>query len=94
MTAERYADVWDAIAKSPAEAKNMKLRTKLMVVLCERIKTEKWTQTEAALRLGVTQPRISDLMRGKISAFSLDALVEMLEAAGVSVDFTHSLAAA
>ena len=53
-----------------------------MDVLIDRIKDEKWTQSEAAERFGVTQPRISDLCRGKISLFSLDALVNMLAVVG------------
>jgi len=94
MSKKQFASVWDAIEDTPAEAENMKLRSGLMMALNAHIVRTELSQAQAARLFGVTQPRISDLMRGKISAFSLDALVEMLEAAGVSVDFTHSLAAA
>lgn len=92
MTAERYASVFDAIAKAPAEAENMKLRARLMDMLRHRIRSEPWTQVQAAERLGVTQPRISDLMRGKISVFSLDALVEMLATSGVVLEINAKVA--
>ena len=86
MSADRYASVWDATEDTPREAKNMKLRAALMMALEEHIKRQGWTQGEAARRLGVTQPRVSDLVRGKIDLFSLDALVNMVVAAGLHVD--------
>ncbi len=64
----------------------MKLRSKLMMALEQHIKAKNWTQAEAARRLGVTQPRISDLKRGKIDLFALDGLVQMALAAGLTVD--------
>ncbi len=57
-----------------------------MDALIRRIKAENWTQTEAAQHLGVTQPRVSDLYRGKFSQFSLDALVNMLIQLGDDVE--------
>lgn len=92
MTLERYANVFDAIASVPAEAENIKLRARLMDMLRQRIESELWTQTEAANRLGVSQPRISDLMRGKISLFSLDMLVQMLAASGIVLEVTAKAA--
>ena len=86
MSTDRYASVWDATEDTRAEAKNMKLRAGLMMALEEHIKRQGWTQGEAARRLGVTQPRVSDLVRGKIDLFSLDALVNMAVAAGLHVD--------
>ncbi len=56
--------------------------------MTRRIDSEKWSQSEAAKRLGVTQPRISDLVRGKISQFSLDMLVNMLACLGDNVELT------
>jgi predicted XRE-type DNA-binding protein len=85
MSKKRYASVWDAIEDTPAEAENMKLRSALMIVLNEYIKGEGWTQAEAAQRLGVTQPRVSDLMRGKIDLFGLDTLVNMATSVGLKV---------
>jgi predicted XRE-type DNA-binding protein len=86
MRNERFASVWDAIENTPAEAENMKLRSALMMALEEYIKRQGWSQGEAAQRLGVTQPRISDLIRGKINLFGLDTLVNMAVAAGLHVE--------
>lgn len=85
MSRKRFASVWDAIEDTPAEAENMKLRSALMIVLKEHIKRIGWTQAEAAQRLGVTQPRVSDLMRGKIDLFGLDTLVNMATTVGLKV---------
>jgi predicted XRE-type DNA-binding protein len=85
MTKKRYASVWDAIEESPAKAENLKLRSSLMLALKRHIEREGLSQTEAAKVFGVTQPRISDLMRGKIELFGLDMLVNMLAAAGLRV---------
>jgi predicted XRE-type DNA-binding protein len=82
----KYKNVFDAIADTPGEALNMKLRAELMDEIRNRIGTEAWTQAEAAKRLGITQPRVSDLLRGKLSKFSLDTLVNMLAALGSEVE--------
>ena len=86
MTTERFASVWDAITDTGEEAENMKQRSALIMALERRIREAGWTQAIAAERLGVTQPRISDLMRGKIDLFSLDMLVKMATAAGLKVE--------
>ena len=86
--------MWDAIEDTPAAAENMRLRSALMMALEDHIKSQGWTQTEAARRLGVTQPRISDLRRGKIDLFSLDALVNLVVAAGLHVELHVERAAA
>ncbi len=93
MSIEQFDSVWDAIEDTPQEAENLRLRSRLMMALAERIKTEAWTQQQAADRLGVTQPRISDLVRGKIDLFSLDALVNMVAAAGLRVEMSVQHAA-
>ena len=72
---------------SPVEARNLQLRSRMMTALRSFIEKEKLTQVEAARRLRVSQPRISDLTRGQISRFSLDTLVNMLSDAGLEVDF-------
>jgi predicted XRE-type DNA-binding protein len=71
---------------SPAESRNLRMRSQMMTVLRKFIEKENLTQAEAAKRLKVTQPRISDLTRGKISRFSIDTLVNMLTDAGLEVD--------
>jgi len=93
MSDEAYESVWDAIEDTPAEAENMKLRSGLMIALEDHIRRQGWTQAEAARRLGVTQPRVSDLMRGKINLFGLDALVNMVAAAGLHVELRIAEAA-
>jgi predicted XRE-type DNA-binding protein len=93
MSNEAFTSVWDAIENTPAEAENMKLRSKLMMALEQHIRTKGWTQAEAARRLGVTQPRMSDLLRGKIGLFALDTLVNMIAAAGLHVEIHVSDAA-
>lgn len=82
---ENYASVWDAIADTPAEAANLRVRSELMDKIAELIEESGWTQLEAASRCGVTQPRINDLLRGRISRFSLDALVNIAAALGQRV---------
>ncbi|SBT04770.1 conserved hypothetical protein [Candidatus Accumulibacter aalborgensis] len=86
MSNERFSSVWDAIEDTPAEAENMKLRSVLMMALKEHIARVDLSQSQAAQLFGVTQPRVSDLMRGKITLFSLDALVNMAAAAGLHVE--------
>ena len=86
MSSDNFASVWDAIEDTPAQAENMKLRSALMMALEQHIRAQGWTQAEAARRLGVTQPRVSDLLRGKIGLFGLDTLVNMVVAAGMRVE--------
>lgn len=93
MERERYASVWDAIEDTPAEAENMKLRSALMVALKDVIAAKGLTQKEAAQLFGVTQPRVSDLLRGKINLFGLDKLVEMAVIAGLHVEMQIAKAA-
>lgn len=69
------------------EAENLKIRADLMLQLIKLIETQGLTQSRAARLLGTTQPRISDLVRGKIDLFSIDSLVEMLGRAGARVSF-------
>jgi predicted XRE-type DNA-binding protein len=85
MNEESFENVWDAIEDDPVIRENLKMRSELMIALKRHIKHEGWTQAEAAKRLGVTQPRISNLMRGKINSFGLDMLVKMATAAGLRI---------
>jgi predicted XRE-type DNA-binding protein len=93
MSKKRFANVWDAIEATPAQAENMRLRSTLMMALKDHIVRSGLSQSEAAKLLGVTQPRISDLMRGKIELFGLDTLVNMIGAAGLHVEMRVSSAA-
>jgi predicted XRE-type DNA-binding protein len=82
---EQFENVWDALAETPEEAANLTLRSDLMMKIEAIVKKNGWTQAEAARRCGVTQPRINDLLRGRISRFSLDALVNIAAALGRKV---------
>jgi predicted XRE-type DNA-binding protein len=92
MSKKRFANVWDAIEATPAQ-ENMRLRSTLMMALKDHIVRSGLSQSETAKLLGVTQPRISDLMRGKIELFGLDTLVNMIGAAGLHVEMRVSSAA-
>ncbi len=85
---ETFASVWDALADTPEEAANLRLRSALMQQIAAIVKSSEWTQAEAASRCGVTQPRINDLLRGRIARFSLDALVNIAAALGRKVTVT------
>jgi len=86
MNKRRFANVWDAIEDTPEEAENMKLRSVLITALKDQITRTQMSQAQAARLFGVTQPRVSDLMRGKINLFALDALVNMVTAAGLHIE--------
>lgn len=83
MTKTRFSSVWDAIEDSGAEAASMKLRAELANEIIERMRARKLTQAKAAELIGVTQPRVSDLMRGRLNLFSLDALVDIADRVGL-----------
>jgi len=82
MESESFDNVFDALCDTAAEAANMKARAELMLGIRERVKTWGEPQEAAAKRLGLTRPRLNDLMRGKIDKFSLDALVNIATSAG------------
>lgn len=77
-----YASVWDAISDTSEEAANLRARADLMRQIEAIVLKAGWTQAEAARRCGVTQPRMNDLLHGRVSRFSLDALVNMVTALG------------
>ncbi|MDD2307897.1 MAG: XRE family transcriptional regulator [Prolixibacteraceae bacterium] len=79
---ETYSNVWDALSDTPEQAANLRARAELMRQITTIIKANEWKQAEAALQCGVTQPRINDLLRGRVSRFSLDALVNIATALG------------
>jgi len=87
MSKRKFDSVWEAIEDTPREAASLKARSELMMALQEQLKGSGMTQTQAAKILGVTQPRISDPMRGRIELFSLESLVDMITSAGLKVEF-------
>lgn len=87
MTAEnQISSVWDALEDTPEEAENMKIRSALLIALIAHVREKDLSQTEAAKFFGVTQPRISDLMRGKVDLFSLDTLVNLAAKIGIRLE--------
>jgi predicted XRE-type DNA-binding protein len=86
MSAKKYASVWDALEDTPANAANMKVRAEIMIELQKRVQKQKGSQAEKAAQLGITQPRLNDLLRGRIDKFSLDALVNIANQAGLRID--------
>ena len=75
---EKYKSVFDAISDTPQEALNMKFRSRLMNEIIDQVNSNGWRHEEAAKHLGVSQSKVSDLFRGKLSKFSLDTLFNML----------------
>ncbi len=84
---QSYASVWDAVADTPEQAANLRARSALMRQITAIVKESNWTQTEAAQRCGVTRPRMNDLLRDRVSRFSLDALVNIATAMRREVRF-------
>ena len=85
MKKPRFDNVWDAIEPSRAQAANMKARAEMMIAIRETVAAWGLTQARTAKRLGLTQPRLNDLLRGRINKFSLDALINVATAAGLAV---------
>ncbi|HUZ66670.1 MAG TPA: XRE family transcriptional regulator [Beijerinckiaceae bacterium] len=85
MERQRFDNVWDALENTPAEPANMTMRSRLLIAIEQRVQNWHVTQVEAARRLGITQPRLNDLLRGKITNFSLDTLINLAAQAGLAV---------
>tara|TARA_Y100000588_G_C13668739_1_gene675312 strand:+ start:257 stop:556 length:300 start_codon:yes stop_codon:yes gene_type:complete len=87
-------NVFSDLGFTPEEAENLRVRADLMVAIKKLIKAEGWTQQEAAGHFGVTQPRISEIHKGKIELFTVDKLINMLAHAGrqVSVQIVERVA--
>lgn len=85
MSEQRFSSVWDALEGSPEEAANMRMRAELVCMLQDHVAALGVTQAVAAERLGVTQPRLNELLRGRVSKFSIDALVNIASRAGIRV---------
>jgi len=84
MSENKFDSIWDAIEDTPQQAASMRARSNLMMALQQWMNTEGLTQATAAGLFGVTQPRVSDLMRGRINLFSTDTLIDMAATAGLS----------
>lgn len=86
-TGESFRDIWEMIEPNPVEAMNLRMRSQLLDALEQRVNDWGLTQKEAAKRLGITQPRLNMLLKGRFDAFSLDALIGLLEPAGLEIEF-------
>ena len=93
MESQTFASVFDALADTPAEAANMKARSELLSAIKARVESWGLPQEAAAEQLGVTRPRLNDLLRGKSSKFSLDALANLGTAAGLVLEIRVAQAA-
>jgi predicted XRE-type DNA-binding protein len=82
---QRFANVWEALEDDPAAAANMTMRSDLLIALRQRIESWKVTQARAARRLGISQPRLNDVVRGRINKFSLDTLVNLANRAAIHI---------
>ena len=93
MESQTSENVFDALADTPAEAANLKARSELMMAISAQVDSWGVPQEAAAQRLGITRPRLNDLLRGKLSKFSLDALVNIATAAGLVLEIRVAQAA-
>ena len=93
MEIQTFDSVFDALADTPAEAANMKARSALLSALKDRVRSWGLSQEAAAARLGITRPRLNDLLQGKLGKFSLDALVNLTAASGMSIELRVAEAA-
>lgn len=87
---ETYSNVWDALFDDRVEAENLRLRSVLMMAVSDHISDNNLTQKKAAELMGVSQPRISNLVKGKIDMFTIDTLVNMLARVGTIVELNVS----
>ena len=85
-TQQVFESVWDALEDDPVERANMKLRSNLMREVRDWFDNSGLTQTEAAEKLKVSRSNLSSLLNGHIHLFTIDRLVNMLEAAGKHVE--------
>lgn len=85
MSDERFSSVWDAIEDTPEQSEEMRMRSSLMIALQDEMERSGKTQKAIAQRFGITQPRVSDLKRGKIELFGLPSLLTIAKTAGLQV---------
>ena len=83
---EKFNSVWDALFDDPGEKAVLEIKSRLMDEIRHYLKHERLTQEKAAEMLGISQPRISDISTGKISKFTIDALVGILAKAGIALE--------
>ena len=82
---QQFESVWDALEKDPVRFQNLKLRSKILIEITEKLRLMDMTQAQVAEILCINQPRVSALLQGKISKFRLDSLVDMAHRLGLNV---------
>ena len=92
-TGETFPSIWHALFEDPAEIASLQMRSKALGAVALKVRGWDMTQAEAAKRLGISQPRLNDLLRGRISRFSLDALIKIATSAGIGVELEFKDAA-
>lgn len=90
---EEFTNLWDAIENDATEAANLRLRSQLMMAISDYVEKSGLTQADAARKLGTTQPRLNDVLKGKIEKCTVDRLVNMLTAVGYKVQLNVQQAA-
>jgi predicted XRE-type DNA-binding protein len=88
---EGSGNVFIDLGFDPAEAEVMRLRAEVMIRTAQQLKAQGWTQAEAARQLGITQPRVSRLIKGKVEDFSLDMLLTLAARAGLHPELRLSV---
>lgn len=94
MERQEFDNVWEALEDDPAMVAALTAKSLLLLEIRETFNRWKISQAEAAKRLGITQPRLNDLLQGKINKFSLDALMKLATDAGLKVNLQVEKAAA
>lgn len=84
----QYDNIFDAITTDAGEAADLKFRSDLMIMLRDYFKAKQWTQADVMKKLGVPQPRVSELVTGKIQVVSADKLIRYLAKLGFFLEPT------
>jgi predicted XRE-type DNA-binding protein len=85
MKRRSFKSIWDALEDTPAKSASMAMRSHILIAIEQEVRGWKITQAKAAHRLGIAQPRLNDLLRGKIENFSVDTLIDLAAKAGLSI---------
>lgn len=89
-TVTRTTSVWDALADTPAEAENLRIRSALLSSINDHITEKRWDADTTADTLGLTQPRLTELCAGRLNRFTLDDLVSIGITIGIRLEITHN----
>ncbi|UTW01188.1 XRE family transcriptional regulator [Marinomonas rhizomae] len=87
----QYTNIFDAITDDPAESADLEFRADMMLVLKNYFQSKNWTQSDIMAKLEISQPRVSELSRGKVDKFSSDKLIGFLAKIGYTIKPTFKL---